>query len=195
MDMENLTELPITELLIQWKKGNTTAYNTLFELCYQQFKHEVRKQKLKRQEKTEHKSHLQLCIDSTTNLVNKTYLKLINPKDSKLDNREDVLKLISTVVYNILNDEYRNVKALKNTLPSETKEAEFDHNSGVLLHELQLINKLLEKEHPRCAEAINLHLFSGLNTKQLADLFNVSQRTMQNDLNFANAWYQKNLVA
>jgi len=195
MDMEKLTGLPITELLIQWKQGDTTAYNTLFELCYQQFKHEVRKQKLKRQEKTANASHLQLCIDSTTNLVNKTYLKLLDPKDSKLDSRLDVLKLISTVVYNILNDHYRSVKALKNTLPSEIKEPELDHNSGVLLHELQLINKQLEKDHPRCAEAINLHLFSGLNTKQLAELFNVSQRTMQNDLNFANAWYQKNLVA
>ena len=77
---------PITELIVEWKKGSSTSFNELFEHCYKFFKHEVRKQKLK---KANNIKQLDFCIQTTTSIVHDAYLKLSAHREQSVCNRKD----------------------------------------------------------------------------------------------------------
>ena len=127
--MEKLTELPITDLLIQWQNGDKTAYDELFSQCYQQFRHQIRKCKIQYQHSTQtEENQLSICIDSTTNILHHAYPRLADVTGAKLDNRADFYRLVARVVYSIMIDQYRTNTAQKNTLPTEEREPEFDSN-------------------------------------------------------------------
>ena len=52
------------------------------------------------------------------------------------------------------------------------------------------LGKIFSNDYPRAAEILNLSVFAGLNPKKIADIFELSLRTVQVDLKFALAWYQ-----
>jgi RNA polymerase sigma factor (TIGR02999 family) len=192
--MKSLSELPVTELLIQWQNGNKTAYDELFTQCYQQFRHQIRKYKIQYQNRANDKeSQLTICIESTTNILHHAYPRLADVTGAKLDNRADFYRLVARVVYSIMIDQYRTKTAQKNTLPTEEKEPEFDSNIAEVICDLELVDKALIKEKPRAAEILKLSIFAGLNPKRISAMYNLSLRTVQNDLKFALAWYQSHI--
>lgn len=194
MDVENLSALPITDLLNQWQKGSKSAYDELFIQCYQQFRHQIRKHKINNQNHTNKElNQVNTCIEATTNIVNLAYPRLSKVTGAKLDNRADFYRLIARVVHSIMIDQYRSKTAKKNTLPLEEKNAEFDGNIGELICDLEWIDSALMKEKPRAAEVLKLTIFSGLNPKKIADIYQLSLRTVQADLKFALAWYQSHI--
>lgn len=194
MDVENLSDLPITDLIVQWQKGNKTAYDELFIQCYQQFRHQIRKHKIQNQvHSIDGVTQVHVCIEATTNIINLAYPRLSKVSGAKLDNRADFYRLIARVVNSIMIDQYRNKTAKKNALPIEEKEAEFDGNIGELICDLEWIDNALTKEKPRAAEILKLTVFSGLNPKKIADIYALSLRTVQADLKFALAWYQSHI--
>jgi RNA polymerase sigma factor (sigma-70 family) len=46
---------------------------------------------------------------------------------------------------------------------------------------------------PRAAEVVELHYFAGLDLARIAELLNVSERTVNRDWRVARAWLQKEL--
>lgn len=192
--MKKLPELPITDLLIQWQKGDKTAYDELFTQCYQQFRHQIRKYKIQYQNSTQDKeTQLTICIESTTNILHHAYPRLADVTGAKMDNRADFYRLVSRVVYSIMIDQYRTKTAQKNTLPIKEKEPEYDSNIAEVICDLERVDEALAKEQPRAAEILKLSIFAGLNPKKIAAMYDLSLRTVQNDLKFALAWYQSHI--
>lgn len=49
---------------------------------------------------------------------------------------------------------------------------------------------LLEQEHPRKAQVVQLRFFSGLKNQEIAALLGVTERTVERDWRFARAWLE-----
>ncbi|MBA6352712.1 sigma-70 family RNA polymerase sigma factor [Colwellia sp. BRX9-1] len=191
MDIKFLSDVPVTELLTQWKNGDETAYDELFIQCYQQFRHQIRKTKIQNLNNQQTDvNQVSVCIDSTTDIINHLYPRLGKVTSAKLDNRADFYRLIGKVVYSIMKDQYRSKNAQKNTLPQEEKQPEYDCNIAEIMCDLERAYDALVQEKPRAAEIFQLSIFAGLNTKKIADIYDISLRTVQNELKFALAWYQ-----
>jgi RNA polymerase sigma factor (TIGR02999 family) len=181
---------PITELIVEWKKGNNTSFNELFQICYQHFKHEVRKQRLK---KVSNIQQLDFCIQTTTSIVHDAYLKLSAHREQTICNRKDLYVLISQVVRSILYDQYRKATSQKRNSSNDLPPKNLEGESSELLAKLVLADKSLSKEKSRCNNVLNLRVFAALPVEEIASLLNISVRTVQNDLNFAKAWYLEEL--
>jgi len=181
---------PITDLIVEWKKGNKLAFNDLFTFCYPQFKHEVRKQKLKQANNIQ---PLDICIQTTTSIVHDAYLKLAAHREQIACNRKDMYVLISQVVKSIIYDQYRKASSQKRKNNTDVAPKNAAIESSDLLAKLLLADKSLKREKPRCTEVLNLSVFAGLASQEIAELLNISVRTVHNDLNFGKAWYLEEL--
>lgn len=183
-------QAPITELIIEWKKGNQLAFNELFTFCYQQFKHEVRKQKLKQENDVK---TLDICIQTTTSIVHDAYLKLSAHREQIACNRKDFYLLIAQVVKSVIYDQYRKCTSQKRNTSSDLIRNSVECETSELHAKLLLADRSLTNAKARCTEVLNLNVFAGLPPNKIAILLNISMRTVHNDLNFAKAWYLEEL--
>jgi RNA polymerase sigma factor (TIGR02999 family) len=189
--MSNVDEqAPITELILEWKKGNQMAFKELFTFCYQQFKHEVRKQKLKQENDVK---SLDICIQTTTTIVHDAYLKLSAHREQIACNRKDLYLLISQVVKSVIYDQYRKFSSQKRNTHSDIPNSGVEYETSELHAKLLLADKSLTHVKARCTQVLNLNVFAGLPADKIAALLNISMRTVHNDLNFAKAWYLEEL--
>ncbi|MGS2719324.1 ECF-type sigma factor [Paraglaciecola aestuariivivens] len=179
-------QAPITELIVEWKKGDTIAFNELFTICYQQFKHQVRKQKLKQLSAAK---QLDVCIQTTTSIVHDAYLKLAVHREQLICNRKDLYMLISQVVKSVIYDQYRKLTSQKRQAFTDITNSAQENQTSELLAKLLLADKSLSTVKARCTEVLHLSVFAGLAPEKIAELLNISTRTVHNDLNFAKAWY------
>ncbi|MFN5946226.1 MAG: antiterminator Q family protein, partial [Phycisphaerae bacterium] len=69
----------------------------------------------------------------------------------------------------------------------ETADVSFDSASEDIIALDELIARL-EKHHPRQAELLSLKFFAGLTDAQVAQVLDVSEKTVQRDFRFARAW-------
>lgn len=181
-----LDDIPITQLIVEWKAGSKSSFNELFTYCYQQFKHEVRKQKLK---KASNAVPFDICVQTTTSIVHDAYLKLSSHQEKLVCNRKDLYILISQVVKSVLYDYYRKATTQKRH-PQKNEIVENDTIESIELYaKLLLADKSLRDEKSRCAEVLQLNVFAGLKPEEIAKILSISIRTVHNDLNFAKAWY------
>ncbi|NRA84451.1 MAG: sigma-70 family RNA polymerase sigma factor [Gammaproteobacteria bacterium] len=195
MDITQLSDQPLTELIIEWQHGNKTAYNELFSLCYQQFRQEVRKQnqlqKLRQQQ--DQNCPLTLCIESTTSIIHDAYLKLEKQHYGSVEDRKQLLLLIAKVVRSIMIDQYRKIDTQKRTPHSELPIASVTQNEGEIYKSLEQADASLTIERKRSAEILRLSFYVALSNQEIAKIYNISLRTVQNELKFAKAWYQQKL--
>ncbi len=200
-----MQQAPITDLVHEWKKGNQLAFNELFSICYQLFKHEVRKQKLKHDNEIK---PLDICIQTTTSIVHDCYIKLSSHRDQVVCDRKDLYLLISQVVRSVIFDQFRKSSAKKRSgeidlsLDESTPLEKVDdtYADNVLdtcdLHaKLHFADKSLSDVKSRCTDVLNLSVYAGLKPQEIADILDISMRTVHNDLNFAKAWYLEELSA
>jgi len=186
MSSNTLEEVPITALIVQWKAGQQSSFNELFTYCHQQFKHEVRKQKLKQANKTK---PLELCIQTTTSIVHDAYLKMSAHREQTICSRKDLYLLITQVVKSVLYDHYRKSTTQKRQPLAPFVNDQVEESNAELHAKLLLADKSLTDESPRCTQVLHLHLFAGLPVDDIAKLLSLSVRTVHNDLKFAKAWY------
>jgi len=190
MTYSNDEKSPITDLILEWKKGSQLAFNDLFTFCYPQFKHEVRKQKLKQANNIH---PFDICIQTTTSVVHDAYLKLSAHREQVACNRKDMYVLISQVVKSIIYDQFRKASSQKRKNNSDVALENIATESSDLLAKLILADKSLNREKSRCTEVLNLSVFAGLTSDEIAELLKISVRTVHNDLSFAKAWYLEEL--
>jgi len=186
MSLSTLKKAPITELIVQWKAGQQSSFNELFIYCHQQFKHEVRKQKLKQVNK---KKPLELCIQTTTSIVHDAYLKMSTHREQTICSRKELYLLISQVVQSVIYDHYRKSTSQKRQAPAQNESEQAEESNAELHAKLMLADKSLTDEKPRCTHVLHLHIFAGLSVEEIAEILTLSVRTIHNDLKFAKAWY------
>ena len=178
----------ITQLLIAWGGGDLAAMEQLAVLLQQEL-HRVASCHLA----AERPGH----ILQTTALVNEAYLRLIDWKNVRWQNRAQFFAMASQLMRHILVDyaraHHRDKRgggavhvslALAAGVPLERS------NDFLALDEAL---RTLESFAPRQARIVELRFFGGLSLEETAEVLDVSVGTVRRDWSLARAWLYREL--
>jgi RNA polymerase sigma-70 factor, ECF subfamily len=173
----------VTQLLIAWSNGEEEALEKLVPLIYDELRRIAR-----RYMKREPAGHTL----QTTALVNESYLRLIEQKGMKWQNRAHFFAISAQLMRRILvsmararhankrGGEARQVSLDEALVISEERAAEL-----VALDEAM---KELASLDPRRCRVVELRYFGGLSVEETAEVLNISPETVMRDWKRAKAW-------
>ena len=132
-------------------------------------------------------------------LVNEVYLRLIDQKVARVEDRAHFLQLCARVMRRILVDRAR---ARQSTKRDGGKREDFEvamevHALGgpdavdVLVFD-EALSRLAELDE-RKARVVELRYFSGLSMDEVAQTLQVAKRTAESDWTFARSWLKREL--
>lgn len=178
----------ITWLLQEWKNGDETAIDRLFPLVYSELRRQARNYLNK--ERVNHTLQ-------PTALVHEVYLRLVKLNQIKWENRAHFYAISATTMRRILVDHARELAAEKRggefqRLTLENLQIANEQKATDLLELDEALNKLAEIEE-RKARVIEMNFFGGLNQKEIAEVLNITEKTIQRDLKFAKLWLFREL--
>jgi RNA polymerase sigma factor (TIGR02999 family) len=178
----------ITELLAKWSGGNQTALDELYPLVYEELRRLARSYM-----KREPKGHTL----QTTALINEAYVRLVDQKNVRWQNRKHFFAISAQMMRRILVDHarrYRHKKrgggARKVSLDEAMIVAAERSEEVLMLHEA--LNNLARMDPRRC-QVVELRYFAGLNNQEIADILHISENTVMRDWNLARAWLYRQL--
>jgi RNA polymerase sigma-70 factor (ECF subfamily) len=179
----------ITELLVDWSKGDRKALDKLMPLVYS----ELRRQAANylRRERPGHTLQ-------PTALVNEAYLKLVDQRNAKWQNRAQFYGVAAQLMRRILVDHARAHQAEKRggsdqqrlsitSAGALAKEPAFDL---LALHEAL---KELTKIDPQQGRVVELKFFGGLSIEEIAEVLHIGHATVERDWKMARAWLRREL--
>lgn len=168
--------------------GNREVLDSLIPLVYKELHTQARR--YLRGERPNHTLQ-------TTALINEAYLRLVEQKDVRWENRAHFFGLAANMMRRILVD-YAKTKhrtkrggkdaevpleeALSVTVETSNEATKIDL---ILLDEA--LNKLALKDE-RQARIVELRYFSGLTVEETAEVMDISTMTVKRDWNVAKAW-------
>jgi RNA polymerase sigma factor (TIGR02999 family) len=173
----------VTQLLIAWSNGEEDTQEKLVPLIYDELRRIAR-----RYMKREPAGHTL----QTTALVNEAYLRLIEQKGVKWQNRAHFFAISAQLMRRILvsmararhankrGGEARQVSLDEALVISEERAAEL-----VALDEA--MNELAALD-PRRSRVVELRYFGGLSVEETAEVLNISPETVMRDWKRAKAW-------
>lgn len=129
----------------------------------------------------------------TTELVHEAFLKLRQSAGQDIRNRLHLKRLSSLAIRQLIVDHARGKLAAKrgagNTPLSLNEDlagaAPHDEDTVLIINEAL---ERLEQASPRLAEVVVARFFGGLTAEEIADMLDVSVRTVQRDWDRARAW-------
>ena len=177
----------ITRLLEKWGRGDRAAANALLPMVYDQL-HRL----AKRLTGVPAGTGLQ-----PTELIAEAWLKL-DRGDLDAAHRRHFFALSARVMRQVLVDQARRRAAAKRggdwqqvTLHTRDLAAGGEPVDLLALDEgLDALARL----NPRAAEAVDLHYFGDLDSVEIAEHLDVSERTVQRDLRVGRAWLKQRLT-
>jgi RNA polymerase sigma factor (TIGR02999 family) len=179
----------ITQMLIDWSRGDQDALAKLLPVVYT----ELRRQAARylRRERTNHTLQ-------TTELIHEAYLRLVDQKNVKWQNRAHFFAVAAQMMRRILVDHARRRRRVKRggsaaQLPLEESLTLAAVNSDVDLLALDEALKRLAEIDARQCRVVELRFFSGLSIEETATVLGVSRTTVKDDLNLAKAWLRREL--
>jgi len=178
----------ITGLLQEWKNGDGTAVDRLFPLVYDELKRQARNYLNK--ERANHTLQ-------PTALVHEVYLRLVKLNQMKWEDRAHFYAISATTMRRILVDHAREIAADKRggAMQRITLENLYTSNEKKATDLLELdeaLTKLAEIEE-RKAQVVEMNFFGGLNQKEIAEVLQVTEKTVQRDWQFAKLWLYREL--
>jgi RNA polymerase sigma factor (TIGR02999 family) len=133
----------------------------------------------------------------TTDLVNEAYLKLAHVKGSRWENRLHFFAVASTAMRSVLVDHARRRSYAKrggNLL--RVSLSEVDHSAAERSAEVVAVDEALSRLaalDPRKARIVELRYFGGLGVEEIAELLDLSSRTIKREWRWARAWLYREL--
>ncbi|MEL6108229.1 MAG: ECF-type sigma factor [Planctomycetota bacterium] len=133
----------------------------------------------------------------TTMIVHDAYLLLLKQENVDSSDRCQVLAVGSRIIRRMLVDHARRRTAIKRggkqgrgvSLDQELPDARQAFDTFDVADALDA----LAEQNPRAARVVELRFFGGLDNSEIAELFNVSRRTVSTDWRFAKAWLSRRL--
>ena len=178
----------VTQLLHDWSDGDREALDKLIPIVYE----ELRRQAVRYLQRERPGHTLQ-----TTALIHEAYLRLIDQKDVRWQNRAHFFGIAAQLMRRILVDHARSRQAAKRggsdiKLPLE---------EGMIVAEgkdvnLVALDEALERLaaiDPQQSRVVELRFFSGLSVEETAAVLGVSTRTVKRDWNVAKAWLRREI--
>ena len=173
----------VTQLLLAWSDGDAAALDRLLPYVETELRR-LASYHMKR-ESVGHTLQ-------TTALVNELYLKLVDQRQAKWQNRAHFFAVAAQLMRRILVDHARTVNAEKRgggmvrTTLEEAVEVCADRTVEFLVLDEALTR--LARVSARQAQVIELRYFGGMNVEEMAGLLGVSPATISRDQRTAEAW-------
>jgi RNA polymerase sigma-70 factor, ECF subfamily len=178
----------ITRLLIDWSNGDKKALEKLLPMVESELRRLAHS--YMRREDRDHTLQ-------TTALVNEAYLKLIDQKKTRWQNRAHFFGIAAQIMRRILLNYARNQhrkkrggKLLQVSLSQATVvSAETSSELLALDEALQRLTDLDERK----GRVVELRYFGGLDVEETAEVLKVSAVTVMRDWKFAKAWLAREI--
>src|SRR5438876_2392322 len=187
--MPNAIKTDATQILKEWSEGDKGAPARLMPLIYEELRR--RAAEYLRHERPDH------TLQATA-LVHEAYLKLVDQDRATWKNRAHFGAVAASLMRRILvqharthNAEKRGGKLEKLYL-DETRELACE-----LPPEIVALDEALQSftnTYPREGNVVELKFFGGLEANEIAEVLNVSSKTVLRDWNFAKLWLRRELT-
>jgi len=172
--MENITDNQFTEWSQAIKNGDKESYSNFFRACYEHYvRFAYRYVKSK---------------DQACDLVQEAFIKLWKNRE-QLDPAKSLKSYMFTIVRNL---SLNHIRDHKNKLESiDDREISLDAliihqeqntNDSYIKQTVKVIKKLIKKLPERQREAFELSRFDGLQHDEIAEVMNISARTVNNHI-------------
>jgi len=179
----------ITQLLVDWGNGDQAALEKLMQLVYSELRRLA--SNYLRRERGEHTLQ-------PTALVNEAYLKLIDQRNAKWQNRAHFFGISAQLMRRILVDHARQHQAVQRggsgqqrvsitTVEKLAKEPEVD-----LLALNEALDELARMD-PQQGRIVELKFFGGLQIEEIAEVLGIGHATVERDWKLARAWLRRQL--
>lgn len=183
------TPAGITQLLIDWSKGDQAALERLMPLVYSELRRLA--SNYLRRERMGHTLQ-------PTALVNEAYLKLVDQRNARWQNRAQFFGISAQLMRRILVDHARQNQAAKRggsekQRLSITSAEAFVKQSEVDLLALNEALEQLSEMDPQQGRIVELKFFGGLSIEETAEVLGIGHATVERDWKMARAWLRRQL--
>lgn len=180
----------VTGLLQLWSDGDRDALDRLVPLLYDQLRR-LAHERMVHEEASP--------VYDTTSLVHEAYLKLVDVRQARFQDRTHFLAMASRVMRRLLVDYARERKAAKRGGGAALLRLSEGHGvaepRAPAITELDDALRRLETIDPRQSQILEHRYFGGLSLEEIAEVAGVSLATVKRDLRFARAWLALELGA
>jgi RNA polymerase sigma factor (TIGR02999 family) len=173
----------VTQILVNWRDGDPDAPAKLMPLVYDELRRRARE--YLRRERSDH------TLQATA-LVHEAYLRMVDDKKVTWESRAHFYGIAARVMRRVLVDHARAHQAQKRgglaqkfTL-DEARSLPCDDTADILAIDGVLQN--FAQNYPRKSEVVELKFFGGLETKEISEVLQISEKTVLRDWNFAKLW-------
>jgi len=178
----------VTGLLLQWRQGDTGAYERLIPLVHQELYLIAQR----------HMAHEGIGHTlQATALVNEAFMRLADVQRLNWQNRTHFLAMVARLMRRVLVDAARTKQAEKRgggLVRVTFDEAIFVGSDRAA--ELVRLDDALERLtalDTRKSRVVELRFFGGLGLEETAEALGVSTKTVMRDWDFAKAWLQREM--
>jgi len=179
----------ITQLLVDWSKGDQKALEKLMPLVYSEL-HRLAGNYLRR----ERPGHTL----QPTALVNEAYLKLIDQENARWQNRAQFFGVSAQLMRRILVDHARAHQADKRGGSDQqrlsiTSAGQLTAKPETDLLPLHEALQELAAIDPQQSRIVELKFFGGLSIEETAEVLGIGHATVERDWKMARAWLRRRL--
>jgi RNA polymerase sigma factor (TIGR02999 family) len=173
---------------VDWSNGDQSALDKLLPLVEKEL-HRLAHSYMRR-ENPDHTLQ-------TTALVNEAYLKLIDQKKTRWQNRAHFFGIAARIMRRILMNYARDQQRLKRgggaVQVSLSEVAVISLNKSADLLALDEALERLAETDERKARVVELRYFGGLSVEETAEVLGISEITVLRDWKFAKAWLLRDI--
>lgn len=178
----------MTQLLVDWSNGDQSALDRLLPLVHA----ELRKLAHHYMSRERPGHTLQ-----TTALVNEAYLRLVDQRDVRWENRAHFFGIAARSMRQILVEYARQRRARKRGGDAQRVELDeaallSDEPNTDLVALDEALRELAEVDE-RKSRVVELRFFGGLNVEEVAEVLGVHANTVVRDWDMAKAWLRRQL--
>lgn len=179
----------ITQLLLEWRNGEHTAFEKLVPIVYDELRRLARA--FMRRQNPGHTLQ-------TTALVNEAYLRLVDSDKVNWQSRTHFFAISAQLMRRILVDAARRKQSQKRG--GDRLQVTLDERFDIPLeNETDMVAlddalKRLAAFSPRQSRIVELRYFGGLTEEQVAETMEISSRTVRRDWSLARAWLYRELT-
>jgi RNA polymerase sigma factor (TIGR02999 family) len=182
-------ELPSrpTDLLLAWERGDAGALDRLMPLVHAELRGLARRY-------LAHERPGQTL--QATALVHEAYLRLVDLKQVRWQNRAQFFGLAARVMRHLLVDAARargNEKRGGGRKVSLDEACALSADAAPAVVALDAALQALEQTHPRKARVVEMRFFGGLSQEEIAAALAISVDTVGRDWRFAKLWLLREL--
>jgi len=182
------SQTEVSQLLIEWGRGDQSAFDRLMPLVYDELRR-LASRNLRR-ERLDHSLQ-------TTALVHEAYLKLVDQRHANWRNRAQFFAIAAQLMRRILVDYARSHRAAKRggdyiKLSLDEAASLSDQKSMDMLALDEALDRLAKLD-PQQSRVVELRVFGGLDVEQTAAALGISPRTVKREWSMARAWLHQQL--